>query len=239
MIRGIVIVIIYLASLVGILFISAVRINRPMGWASLGIYILISIINLTLADPTLVTERAQMRTGVNMQDMVLASLSFLFFFPLTLLVAGLDIGRCGWSPPIPLAVQVIALSAFAFGNAIGSWAMVRNKYISTFLCIQKDRNHKVITDGPYRRVRYPGYAGVILASIARSRWVPFGHSSLRSWGHAVLCFAMSSRTGPLWKSSAAIVSMLNAYDSACFPVSGKVMRVTRKPIPGDWGDVFS
>jgi protein-S-isoprenylcysteine O-methyltransferase Ste14 len=166
MIRGIVLVIIYLASLVAILFVSAGRVDWPMGWASLGIYILISIINFMLADPALVAERAEMRTGVDIRDMILASLSFLFFFPLTLLVAGLDIGRYTWSPPIPLAVQVIALVVFALGNAIGSWAMVRNKYFSTFLRIQKDRDHKVITGGPYQWVRHPGYAGVILASIA-------------------------------------------------------------------------
>jgi protein-S-isoprenylcysteine O-methyltransferase Ste14 len=166
MIRGIVLVIIYLASLVAILFVSAGRVDWPMGWASLGIYILISIINFMLADPTLVAERAEMRTGVDIRDMILTSLSFLFFFPLTLLVAGFDIGRYTWSPPIPLAVQVIALVVFAVGNAIGSWAMVRNKYFSTFLRIQKDRDHKVIIGGPYQWVRHPGYAGVILASIA-------------------------------------------------------------------------
>ncbi len=44
--------------------------------------------------------------------------------------------------------------------------MVRNKYFSTFLRIQKDRDHKVVTGGPYQWVRHPGYAGVILASIA-------------------------------------------------------------------------
>ncbi|UCF61860.1 MAG: isoprenylcysteine carboxylmethyltransferase family protein [Anaerolineaceae bacterium] len=166
MIRGIVIAIIYLTSLVVILFVSAGRIDWPMGWASLGIYILISIINFMLVDPTLVTERAQIRTGVNIRDMILASLSFLFFFPLTLLVAGLDIGRYAWSPTIPLAIQVIALLVFAFGNAIGSWAMVQNKYFSTFIRIQEDRDHEVITSGPYHWVRHPGYAGVILASIA-------------------------------------------------------------------------
>ena len=174
MIRGIVVVIIYLASLVAILFVSAGRVDWPMGWASLGIYILISIINFMLADPTLVKERTQVRTGVIIRDMILASLSFLFFFPLTLLIAGLDIGRYAWSPPIPFAVQVIALLAFALGNALGSWAMVRNRYFSTFLRIQKDRDHEVITGGPYQWVRHPGYAGVILASIA----LPFSLGSL-------------------------------------------------------------
>jgi protein-S-isoprenylcysteine O-methyltransferase Ste14 len=166
MVRGIVIVIIYLALLVAILFVSAGRVDWPMGWTSLGVYIVISFVNFVLVDPALVSERAQMRKGVNTRDFVLASISFLFFFPLTLLVAGLDVGRYGWSPPIPLAAQVIALVVFTLGNTIGSWAMVRNKYFSTFLRIQKDRDHEVITDGPYRCVRHPGYAGTIMASIA-------------------------------------------------------------------------
>jgi protein-S-isoprenylcysteine O-methyltransferase Ste14 len=32
--------------------------------------------------------------------------------------------------------------------------------------IQKDRGHTVVTDGPYRYVRHPGYAGSILFTIA-------------------------------------------------------------------------
>lgn len=85
-----------------------------------------------------------MMRGIVLVVIYLTSLvAILFFFPLTLLVAGLDIGRYAWSPPIPLAVQLIALFAFALGNAIGSWAMVRNKFFSTFLRIQKDRdNHR-------------------------------------------------------------------------------------------------
>lgn len=164
--KGIAIVSVYLASLVAILFVSAGRVDWPMGWASLGVYIVISVINFVLVDPALVSERVQMREGVNTRDFVLASISFLFFYPLTLLVAGLDVGRYGWSPPIPLAAQVIALVVFTLGNGIGSWAMVRNKYFSTFLRIQKDRDHEVITDGPYRCVRHPGYTGTIMASIA-------------------------------------------------------------------------
>jgi protein-S-isoprenylcysteine O-methyltransferase Ste14 len=44
--------------------------------------------------------------------------------------------------------------------------MVQNKYFSTFIRIQEDRHHEVITSGPYHWVRHPGYAGVIVASIA-------------------------------------------------------------------------
>jgi protein-S-isoprenylcysteine O-methyltransferase Ste14 len=52
------------------------------------------------------------------------------------------------------------------GNLFGRWAMVSNKYFSTFVRIQVDRNHKVQTGGPYRLIRHPGYAGAILAAMA-------------------------------------------------------------------------
>lgn len=166
MIRGIVLTAFYLVSLVAILFVSAGRVDWPMGWALLGVYIFISVVNFLLVDPELVKERSRIKAGVKARDLVLASLSFLFFFPVTLLVAGLDVGRFGWSPSFALTVQLIALVVFAFGNVIGSWAMVKNKYFSTFVRIQKDRSQNVVTDGPYKYVRHPGYAGTILASIA-------------------------------------------------------------------------
>ena len=163
--RGSVLTSLYLVSLAAILFVSAGRIDWPMGWACLGVYIVISVTDLILVDRGLVKKL----------DVVLASLSFLFFFPVTLLVAGLDAGRYGWSPSPGIAVQLTTLAVFALGNAIGCWAMVRNKFFSTFVRIQIDRSHKVVTDGHYMYVRHPGYAGMILGSVAlplalRSLW---------------------------------------------------------------------
>jgi len=166
MLRGLVITLFYLSSLVAILFASAGSIDWPMGWASLGVYIFISLLSVLLVDPGLVEERSYIKVGVMACDLVLASLSFLFLFPVSLLVAGLDIGRFGWSPSYPVAVQLMALGVFAFGNSLGCWAMIRNKYFSTFVRIQNDRRHDVVTDGPYRYIRHPGYTGTIVAAIA-------------------------------------------------------------------------
>ena len=44
--------------------------------------------------------------------------------------------------------------------------MITNKFYSTIVRIQKERGHYVVTGGPYRYVRHPGYSGVILVSIA-------------------------------------------------------------------------
>lgn len=176
MLRGFIVIAVYLISLVVILFVSAGRMDWPMGWASMGIYTVVSVVNFFLADPELVEERSEMRTGVRAWDVVLASLSFVFFFPVTLFIAGLDVGRFGWSPSFPAVAQLIALAVFGLGNALGSWAAVTNRYFSTFMRIQEDRDHQVASSGPYRYVRHPGYAGVILASVA----LPISLGSLRA-----------------------------------------------------------
>lgn len=124
MIRGFVILVFYLTTLIAIFFLSAGRLEVWMGWASLGIYIIISLINFFLSDPELVKERSQIRSGINRRDARLAVLSFLFFYPLTLSVAGLDVGRMGWTKSYPLFNQIIALFIYAFGNVVGSWALI-------------------------------------------------------------------------------------------------------------------
>lgn len=138
-----------------------------MAWISLGTYSIISVINFFLVDPELVVERAQMGgLGVKIRDKVLATVSFLFFYPFSLLIAGLDVCRHEWSPVFPFFLQLVALLVFALGNVVGSWAMVRNKYFSTFVRIQDDRGHEVVSSGPYKYVRHPGYTGSIIAAMA-------------------------------------------------------------------------
>jgi protein-S-isoprenylcysteine O-methyltransferase Ste14 len=180
MIIGAVFLTLYLAVLVAIPFITAGSVNWPMTWASMGIYVAISMVNFFFVDPELVLERSRglalpAGTGTKRWDRALATASWVFFFPLTLLAAGLDIGSFGWSLPLPVVVQILALVMFALGNALGSWAMVRNRYFSTFVRLQHDRVHQVETQGPYRYVRHPGYTGAIAGALALplalgSRW---------------------------------------------------------------------
>jgi protein-S-isoprenylcysteine O-methyltransferase Ste14 len=171
MLRGAVFLTLYLAFLVATPFIAVGSANRPMAWASMGIYVTISVVNFFLAHPELVRERSRglalpAGAGTKRWDQALATASWILFFPLTLLVAGLDTGRFGWSVPLPVVVQILALVVFALGNGLGGWAMLSNRYFSTFLRLQRDRQHQVETRGPYRYVRHPGYAGVIVGAMA-------------------------------------------------------------------------
>jgi protein-S-isoprenylcysteine O-methyltransferase Ste14 len=165
--KGFVFILFYAGFLLAIFFLAAGSIKISSGWVSLGSYTLISIINLFLVDPSLISERLQFGgKGVNQKDRILAFGSFLFFYPLTLIVAGLDVGRFHWTPRYSLSLQVFAFSLYNLGTLLGSWAMVSNKYFSTFVRIQKDRDHEVQSSGPYRYIRHPGYAGTILSAMA-------------------------------------------------------------------------
>lgn len=166
MARGFLIILLYIGTFIVILFASAGRLDWGMGWATLGIRAVISFTAFFLADPELVEERSQIGPAIKRWDVALASLSFLFVYPFTLAVAGLDAGRFGWSPPLHWTAQAVALVVFALGNVLTLWAALRNRYFSTFVRLQEDRGHTVVREGPYRFIRHPGYAGIITAAFA-------------------------------------------------------------------------
>ena len=78
------------------------------------------------------------------------------------LVAGLD-ARFGATLNVPLWVRLVSLGVIIAGYTLGSYALIVNRYFSGMVRIQTDRGHQVITSGPYRWVRHPGYAGALLS----------------------------------------------------------------------------
>ncbi len=157
---------IYLAVMGGLLFGAAGRLDWPMAWAYLIILIVSTVALLALGDREMLLVRAGKEKGVKTWDQFLANVSFLLFWPVSTVVAGLDYGRLHLSPSIPMPVRLMALLAFAFGLAFSVWAMLANKFFVKFVKIQTDREHTVITNGPYAYVRHPGYAGSLLAFIS-------------------------------------------------------------------------
>jgi len=83
---------------------------------------------------------------------------------LVLLVAGLD-RSYGWSSPFSLIVNILALTGIVIGYAFSSWALVANRFFSGTVRIQTERGHHVVSSGPYRLIRHPGYAGGLLGYV--------------------------------------------------------------------------
>jgi protein-S-isoprenylcysteine O-methyltransferase Ste14 len=81
-----------------------------------------------------------------------------------LLLAGFDL-RFGWSPALSTPVHAAGLLVYTAGLALAIRAMVANRFFAPAVRIQTERGQRVVTSGPYRFVRHPGYAGMIVAVI--------------------------------------------------------------------------
>jgi protein-S-isoprenylcysteine O-methyltransferase Ste14 len=116
--------------------------------------------------PDLLTERARFMRHENAEswDRLLAPLVGLGG-GLIPLVAGFD-ALFGWSPPFGVPVKIPSLAMILAGYALGSYALIENRYFSGMVRIQADRGHHVVSSGPYHWVRHPGYAGALLTYLA-------------------------------------------------------------------------
>jgi protein-S-isoprenylcysteine O-methyltransferase Ste14 len=65
-------------------------------------------------------------------------------------------------PFLPLLISWIILA----GYLLASYALIENHYFSGMVHIQTDRGHRVVSSGPYRWMRHPGYAGALLTYLA-------------------------------------------------------------------------
>jgi protein-S-isoprenylcysteine O-methyltransferase Ste14 len=161
---------IYVVLLPFVLFIAAGRLDWTMAWVYIGIHIAFTIISRLIVyrlNPDTLVERGRSMqaedTAVGDRLMVV---TVGLIGPLAIwTIAGLD-DRFGWSPDLSFLTQGIALLGVVFGYALGTWAMVTNAFFSAVVRIQEDRDHRVVTSGPYRIVRHPGYAGGVVSSIA-------------------------------------------------------------------------
>jgi len=145
-----------------------------MAWAVLGVYSASKAAAFAFVDPGLIRERAAPGPGVDPGDVVLATLGYLGLYPGTFIVAGLDAVRFGPAIAIPQPFQVAALLVFALGYGFGFWAIRSNPFFATFVRIQDDRDHSVVSSGACAVVRHPGYAGALLAHLA----LPFALGSI-------------------------------------------------------------
>lgn len=138
-------------------------------WVFAALYILGFAVSRVLAarrHPELIAERARSlcRQDAEPWDRLLAPLA-TGAGVLILVVAGLD-GRLAWSPPVSLPIRLLSLAVLLAGYALGSYALVENPFFSGVVRIQAERGHRVVSSGPYRWVRHPGYAGGLLTYLA-------------------------------------------------------------------------
>jgi protein-S-isoprenylcysteine O-methyltransferase Ste14 len=149
--------------LFGLSFVGAGTLDWPRAWIFLGVSLAMLFVNGILVlryNPEIVVERGRMHEGTKGFDWVFA---VVFGAALILLqvVAGLDAVRFRWAP-LPEWTLWLGVALLALGDIPVCAALCTNPHLETTVRIQQDRRHQVITTGPYRFVRHPMYAGMLL-----------------------------------------------------------------------------
>jgi protein-S-isoprenylcysteine O-methyltransferase Ste14 len=150
-----------------ILFLSAGRLDWVWGWVFLALLAAVMISHVLILvpiNPDLLAERSKgiCQEGAKSWDKWVAMFAAGMGTMGSWLVASLDV-RFEWSASLPLALHIGGLIVSVLGWALFMWAMGANAFFSEAVRIQEDRGHTVVTGGPYRCVRHPGYVGAILA----------------------------------------------------------------------------
>ena len=151
-----------------IFFAAAGRYDIPRAWLFFGsmlVYFFVSIIILYEFNPQLIVERLKRKKDAKNWDKILMRVTNLFGVYIPVAIAGLDIGRFRWSY-LSIHFIIPGFVLWILSNFITTWAMAVNPHFEPTVRIQKDRDHQVITTGPYRIMRHPGYLGGILFYIA-------------------------------------------------------------------------
>ena len=81
-------------------------------------------------------------------------------------VPGFDVVRYQWSEPLPVWMRIIAMFAHLPCFVFLGWVMRENTYLSQVVKIDQEREHQVVTGGPYALVRHPMYAVSIILLFA-------------------------------------------------------------------------
>jgi len=150
-------------------FISAGHVVGPRPWTFFGAsfvhYAVSTAVQYKLNPELLVHRLKRKREGSKLWDEILMRVSNLVVLIAIPVIAGLDIGRFQWSD-LDVQFAVLGFAFFMTSTVLINWAMAVNQHFEPTVRIQKDRDHKVISSGPYRIVRHPGYLAGILYTLS-------------------------------------------------------------------------
>jgi protein-S-isoprenylcysteine O-methyltransferase Ste14 len=163
-------VLVVLAIQTALFFIAAGTLDLPRAWVFFGINLVYGIVSTLIVaklNPQLINERKGGKEGTKPEDKIFLPLYLITGLLLHPIVMGLDLGRFHWMASLGLICLGVGYLIFLLSAVVNVWALVENQYFEATVRIQDDRSQQVVSTGPYRMVRHPGYlAGIMWAFAA-------------------------------------------------------------------------
>jgi protein-S-isoprenylcysteine O-methyltransferase Ste14 len=151
---------------IAVTFLAAGRLDYWQGWVfnMLNILFILLTYFMLIERKDVIKERLKPGEGMKQWDRIYYAVSTPLFFVMFILSI-LDATRFSWKPTVPFLFIVLGILLYCLGQIIVMWAKRTNRFFSSVVRIQHNRNQTVCTDGPYRFVRHPGYLGGIIFTI--------------------------------------------------------------------------
>jgi protein-S-isoprenylcysteine O-methyltransferase Ste14 len=150
-----------------LIFLSAGRLDWRGGWIFGGLLVFSLSVNAfatRVLNPVLREERWKEREDTKPFDKFITNTYLAMLLTMTV-VGGLDNGRFGWTS-MPAWAEPVGVVLHVLGQLPMLWAFISNPHLETTVRVQKDREQKVISTGPYRYVRHPMYLGLLMMLVA-------------------------------------------------------------------------
>jgi len=154
-------------SLLALVFLPVGRIDWIAGWIFIAVLVAafgLAALLLARVNPVIYRARSRFQPGTKKWDLILLAV-MLPALAGEIPLATLDAGRMGWSE-VPLWVVLTGYVLLIGAIAVTTWAQAVNPFFEPGVRIQTERGQRVISSGPYRFVRHPGYTGAIAIFIA-------------------------------------------------------------------------
>ena len=148
-------------------FVAAGTFNDIRGIVNISLYFIVSIIAsvlMLLGHQDTLSERGKKHENTKKWDKILLPLLVLLAYYGIYFIAGLG-NRFQWNR-LPMEYFYVGLVLYLLSSAFIVWPVLENKHFEETSRIQNNREQTVITSGPYRIIRHPGYAGLIIWAIA-------------------------------------------------------------------------
>jgi protein-S-isoprenylcysteine O-methyltransferase Ste14 len=155
-----------LAIFAALMFWSAGRLDWDRGWAFVGVVGCLeaaTLVTLAVLAPTMLNQRGRAPSTMTWFDWLFVPIWLVLSFT-TPIVAGQAVRAA--NPETNWMAFWVGTAIMTAASAFGAWAMLANTHFEQFVRIQTDRDHQVVTTGPYSLVRHPGYLAACVGALS-------------------------------------------------------------------------